>query len=205
MPDTVLVTGASGGLGGAVVEVLEGAGWAVAVLGRDHADLTDPDDTARAVAAIEGPAAVAHLVGGFASGPRVHEVDPAGFARMVELNLTTTFNVARATIPALLERGGGGFVAVSARAAERPFAGAAAYVSAKAAVLAFVRALDAEYHAEGVRANVLLPGMIDTPANREAMPDSDRSGWTAPAQIAGVVRFLLSEEASAVHGAAIPV
>ncbi|MDQ3721016.1 MAG: SDR family NAD(P)-dependent oxidoreductase [Actinomycetota bacterium] len=205
MPDTVLVTGASGGLGGAVVEVLEGAGWTVAALGRDHADLTDPDDTARAMGAIEGPAAVVNLVGGFASGPRVHELDPAGFARMVELNLTTTFNVARAAIPALLEHGGGAFVAISAKAAERPFAGAAAYASAKAAVLAFVRALDAEYHADGVRANVLLPGVIDTPANREAMPNSDRSGRTAPAEIAEVVRFLLSDEASAVHGAAIPV
>lgn len=205
MPDTVLVTGASGGLGGAVLEVLEGAGWAIAALGRDNADLTDAEDTARAVSAIEGPAAVVHLVGGFESGPRVHEVDPAGFARMVEMNLTTTFNVARATIPALIERGGGAFVAISAKAAERPFAGAAAYVSAKAAVLAFVRALDAEYRAEGVRANVLLPGMIDTPANREAMPDSDRSGWTAPAEIAEVVRFLVSDESSAVRGAAIPV
>jgi len=78
-------------------------------------------------------------------------------------------------------------------------------VSAKAAVLAFVRALDAEYRADGVRANVLLPGMIDTPANREAMPDSDRSGWTAPAEIAEVLRFLVSDESSAVRGAAIPV
>ncbi len=205
MPDTVLVTGASGGLGGAVVEVLEGAGWAVAALGSHDADLTDADDTARAVAATGGPAAVVHLVGGFSSGPRVHELDPQDFARMVELNLVTTFNVARAAIPALLERGGGAFVAISAKAAERPFAGAAAYVSAKAAVLAFVRALDAEYRADGVRANVLLPGMIDTPANREAMPNADRSGWTPPAQVAEVVCFLLSDEASAVHGAAIPV
>ena len=205
MPDTVLVTGASGGLGGAVVEALEGAGWTVAALGSGDADLTDADETARAVGAIEGLAAVVNLVGGFSSGPKVHELDPYGFAWMVELNLVTTFNVARAAIPALIERGGGGFVAISAKAAERPFAGAAAYVSAKAAVLAFVRALDAEYRADGVRANVLLPGMIDTPANREAMPNSDRSDWTAPAEIAEVVRFLLSDEASAVRGAAIPV
>ena len=205
MPDTVLVTGATGGLGGAVVEMLEGAGWRVTALGRDDADLTGAQDAQRAIGSIEGLAGVVHLVGGFASGSKVHETEPGDFARMVELNLTTTFNVALAALPALLERGGGPFVAVSAKAAERPFAGAAGYVSAKAAVLAFVRALDADYGADGVRANVLLPGMIDTPANREAMPDSDRKGWTAPAQVAELVRFLVSDEASAVRGAAIPV
>lgn len=205
MPDTVLVTGATGGLGGAVVETLEAAGWTVAALGRGDADLSSAQHTHRAIGSIEGLAAVAHLVGGFSSGPKVHETEPGDFARVVELNLITTFNVARAAVPALLERGGGPFVAVSAKAAERPFAGAAAYLSAKAGVLAFARALDAEYGAEGVRANVLLPGVIDTPANRQAMPDSDRRGWTAPAQVAAVVRFLISAEASAVRGAAIPV
>jgi len=205
MPDTVLVTGATGGLGGAVVEALEEDGWKVAALGREDADLTDAQETQRAIGSIEGLAGVAHLVGGFSSGPKVHETEPGDFARLVELNLVTTFNVARAAIPALLERGGGPFVAVSAKAAERPFPNAAAYVSAKAAVLAFVRTLDTEYGAAGVRANVLLPGMIDTPANRQAMPDSDRMGWTAPEQIAEVVRFLVSGEASAVRGAAIPV
>ena len=205
MPDTALVTGATGGLGGAVVEALEQAGWATAALGSRDADLTSAQDAERAIGAIEGLAAVVHLAGGFSSGPKVHETSPADFARMVELNLFTTFNVARAAVPVLLERGGGPFVAVSAKAAERPFPGAAAYVSAKAAVLAFVRCLAADYSGAGVRANVLLPGVIDTPANREAMPDSDRKGWTAPAEIAEVVRFLVSEEASAVSGAAVPV
>src|SRR3954454_850881 len=170
MSDTVAVTGYAGGLGSGVVGVLEGAGWTVAGLDQKEADLTDAADAARAFGAIEGLAAVVHLVGGFAMGPRVHETAPEDFARMFELNVTTTFNVARGAMPVLLERGGGAFVAVSAQAAQHPFSGAAGYISAKAAVLAFVRALDAEYGGDGVRVNAILPSMIDTPANRAAMP-----------------------------------
>lgn len=205
MPDTVVVTGFAGGLGSGVVEVLERAGWTVAGLDQKEADLTDAADTARAIGEVEGLAAAVHLVGGFASGPKVHETEPDDFARMLELNLTTTFNVARAAMPVLVERGGGAFVAVSAQAAQKPFSGAAAYISAKAAVLAFVRALDAEYGDDGVRVNAILPSMIDTPANREAMPDSDRSGWTSPAEIGEVIRFLISSEAQPVRGAGLPV
>jgi NAD(P)-dependent dehydrogenase (short-subunit alcohol dehydrogenase family) len=205
MSDTVAVTGYAGGLGSGVVEVLEDAGWTVAGLDQQEVDLTDAADAVRAFEAIEGLAAVVHLVGGFAMGPKVHETEPDDFARMLELNLMTTFNVARAATPVLLERGGGAFVAVSAQAAQRPFSGAAGYISAKAAVLAFVRALDAEYGGDGIRANAILPSMIDTPANREAMADSDRSGWTSPAEIGEVIRFLISSEASAVRGAGLPV
>jgi len=117
----------------------------------------------------------------------------------------STFNVARAAVPRLLERGGGGFVAVSAQAINRPFSGAAGYLTAKAAVLEFVRALDADYGKEGLRANAILPSVIDTPANRKAMPDSDRSGWTSPREIGEVISFLLSSEALPVRGAALPV
>lgn len=205
MPDTVLVTGYKGGLGGGVVQVLEEAGWTVAGLDQGEADLLDAADAERAIGEIEGLAAVAHLVGGFASGPKVHETEPDDFARMLDLNVTTTFNVARAAVPRLLERGGGGFIAVSAQAINRPFAGAAGYLSAKAAVLQLVRSLDADYGKDGLRANAILPSMIDTPANREAMPDSDRSGWTSPREIGGVIRFLLSSEALTVRGAALPV
>ena len=94
---------------------------------------------------------------------------------------------------------------VSARAALRPFPGAAGYVSAKAAVLAFIQALDAEYKGDGVRANAILPSVIDTPANRADMPDADHSKWVKPEEIAKVVRFLVSEESKPTSGAAIPV
>jgi NAD(P)-dependent dehydrogenase (short-subunit alcohol dehydrogenase family) len=94
---------------------------------------------------------------------------------------------------------------VSARAALRPFAGAAGYVTAKAAVLAFIQALDADYRSKGVRANAILPSTIDTPANRAGQPDADFSKWVAPADIAKVVRHLVSDDSAVTTGAAIPV
>ena len=99
---------------------------------------------------------------------------------MIDLNLTPAFLLAREAMPRLVERGGGAFVGVSARAALRPFAGAAGYIAGKAALLAFVQALDAEYKSKGVRANAILPSVIDTPANRAAQPDADYSKWVEP-------------------------
>ena len=99
----------------------------------------------------------------------------------MRLNLTPAFLLARAAMPRLVERGGGAFVCVSARAALRPFPGAAGYVTSKAAVLAFVKALDAEYRDDGVRCNAVLPSVIDTPANREGCPTpTSRSGCPRP-------------------------
>jgi NAD(P)-dependent dehydrogenase (short-subunit alcohol dehydrogenase family) len=112
---------------------------------------------------------------------------------------------AQASCSPLIERGGGAYVGVSARPALRPFPGAAAYVTSKAAVLAFVQALDADYRADGIRANAILPSVIDTPANRAAEPDADYSKWVQPAEIAKVVRFLVSDDAAVTSGAAIPV
>jgi NAD(P)-dependent dehydrogenase (short-subunit alcohol dehydrogenase family) len=87
----------------------------------------------------------------------------------------------------------------------RPFPGAAGYITGKAAVLAFVQALDAEYRDDGVRCNAVLPSVIDTPANHEAMPDADHSKWVPPEQIARVIRFLVSDDSAPTTGAAIPV
>jgi NAD(P)-dependent dehydrogenase (short-subunit alcohol dehydrogenase family) len=157
------------------------------------------------VEAVDGLEAVVNLVGGFAMGGRVHETDPADFDRMMRLNVTPAFMLARAAMPRLLERGGGAFVCVSTRAALEPFSGAAGYVTSKAAVLAFVRALDAEYRDDRVRCNAVLPSVIDTPANRESMPNADHSKWVAPEQIARVIRFLVSEDSEPVSGAAVPV
>jgi NAD(P)-dependent dehydrogenase (short-subunit alcohol dehydrogenase family) len=170
-----------------------------------RADLTDPGDADRAVAALPDLEAVVDLVGGFASGPLVHETSPEEFDRMMRLNLTPAINLAHAAMPRLVERGGGAFVAVSARPALKPFAGASAYVTAKAAVLAFVQALDADYRSKGIRANAILPSVIDTPANRRDQPDADFSRWVQPAEIARVVRFLVSDDAAVVTGGAIPV
>ncbi len=220
---SVLVTGGTGALGSAVVQELLDSGYSCAVtwiVEREReraeqefgdravlieADLCEAEAAAQAVADVDDLEAVVNLVGGFASGPLVHETDPEEFMRMLQLNLVPGFNLAHAAMPRLMERGSGAFVGVSARAALRPFPGAAGYVSAKAAVLAFIQALDAEYKAHGIRCNAILPSVIDTPANRESMPDADYSKWVKPAEIAKVVRFLVSEESEPTTGAAIPV
>jgi NAD(P)-dependent dehydrogenase (short-subunit alcohol dehydrogenase family) len=216
----VLVAGGTGALGAAVVRELVAAEYKVVatwIVPKERerlealpvelveADLFDPGAAASAVAAVDDLEAVVDLVGGFASGPRVHETDPGEFARLITLNLTPAFTLARAAMPRMIERGGGAFVGVSARPALRPFAGAAGYITGKAAVLAFIQALDAEYRDDGIRCNAILPSVIDTPANRESQPDADWSKWVPPEEIAKVVRFLVSEDSGPTSGAAIPV
>jgi NAD(P)-dependent dehydrogenase (short-subunit alcohol dehydrogenase family) len=218
---TVLVTGAGGGLGGAVTATMAAAGWRVVGVvhgGTDGpadftavpADLTDPDGAARAVALAAGdPAAplraVVNLVGGYAAGGRVHETPVAEFEAQLRLNLRPTYLVTAAALPHLIAAGGGAVVCVGSRAALRPFRGAAGYVTAKAALLALVEALAVEYRDDGIRVNAVLPSVIDTPANRAAQPDADHSRWVAPARLADVITFLCSDAAVATSGAAVPV
>jgi NAD(P)-dependent dehydrogenase (short-subunit alcohol dehydrogenase family) len=216
----VLVAGGTGALGAAVVRELLATGRDVAAtwivekererLEREsvqlvQADLFDAAAADAAVGAVDDLEAVVNVVGGFAAGPLVHETDPEEFARLVRLNLTPAFTLARAAMPRLQERGGGAFVGVSARAALRPFAGAAGYITGKAALLAFIQALDAEYRGHGIRCNAILPSVIDTPANRASQPDADHSKWVQPEEIAKVVRFLVSDDSMPTTGAAIPV
>ena len=165
---TALVTGGTGGLGAAVTAELLGNGWRVVVpwvaerelerverrddLVLVQADILDAGQAATAVeAAGDGLRAVVNLVGGFAQGGRVHETPVEDFEAMLRLNLRSAYLVCAAALPRLLAAGGGTIVCVSARAALRPFAGAAGYAVAKAGVLAFVDALDAEYRGDGVR------------------------------------------------------
>ena len=170
-----------------------------------EADLFDPAARRPRSAAVDDLEAVVNLVGGYAEGPRVHETEPEQFERLMRLNVMPGFLLARAAMPRLTERGGGAFVGVSARAALRPFPGAAGYIASKAAVLALIQALDAEYKRDGIRCNAILPSVIDTPANREAQPDADHSKWVKPEAIAKVVRFLVSEDSAPTSGAAVPV
>jgi NAD(P)-dependent dehydrogenase (short-subunit alcohol dehydrogenase family) len=220
--ETVLITGAGGGLGGAVTDAFLTDGWRVVAPELAHAkgrlaaaveaveaDLTDPASVAAVVrvaaAQPEAPLrAVVNLVGGFAAGGRVHETRYADFEAMLTLNLRPTYLVTAAALPALVAAGGGAVVCVSARAAQHPFSGAVGYVTAKAAVLAFASAVAVEYADAGVRCNTVLPTVIDTPANRAAMPDADHSRWVPPAQIAQVIRFLASAGSAPVTGAAVP-
>jgi NAD(P)-dependent dehydrogenase (short-subunit alcohol dehydrogenase family) len=220
----VLVAGGTGALGQPVVRELLDSGyectvtWVVEDERRQaeedfgdratlvYADLIDPGGgAAEAVAAVDDLEAVVDLVGGFLPGGVVHETEPADFERMIDLNLTPAVNLARAAMPRMIERGGGAFVGVSSRAALRPFRGAAGYIVGKAALLAFIQALDADYKNQGIRCNAIVPSVIDTPANRADQPDADHSKWVAPEAIAKVIRFLISDESAPMSGAAVPV
>jgi NAD(P)-dependent dehydrogenase (short-subunit alcohol dehydrogenase family) len=217
----VLVAGGTGALGTAVVKELVASGYPVGatwVVEKERerlegvegvelirADLFDPGEAASAVAAVSDLAAVVNLVGGYAEVGRVHEAEPDEFERLMRLNLRPNVLLARAAMPRFLRRGGGAFVAVSARPALRPFSGAAPYIVAKAAVLSFIQTLDVEYRQDGVRANAVLPSVIDTPANRAGQPEADHSKWVPPEQIAKVIRFLISDDSAPTSGAAIPV
>jgi NAD(P)-dependent dehydrogenase (short-subunit alcohol dehydrogenase family) len=218
---TVLLTGATGGLGGAVAATFVKDGWRVVAPVRPgaetvadttavRADLTDPASVAEVttVAAAEPDAplrAVVNLVGGYASGGLVHETPIDDFEAMLRLNLRPTYLVTAAALPHLVEAGGGAVVCVSSRAAVSPFAGAAGYVTAKAAVVAFANAVAVEYKNSGVRCNTVLPSVIDTPANRAGQPNADYERWVKPADIAAVIRFLAGDESAPVSGASVPV
>ena len=217
---TVLVAGGTGFLGTAVVRELVDSGWPVTATWVEErererladqsvelvrADLFDAAAVDAAVGGVEELEAVVNLVGGYAEGPRVHETDPEEFDRLMQLNVKPCFLLARAAMPRLMERGSGAFVGVSARPALRPFPGAAAYISSKAAVLALIQALDAEYKHDGIRCNAILPSVIDTPANRQSQPNADFSKWVKPEEIAKVVRFLVSDDSAPLSGAAVPV
>jgi NAD(P)-dependent dehydrogenase (short-subunit alcohol dehydrogenase family) len=224
---TVLVTGATGGLGPSVVEAFLADGWRVVATSRSGrppqdlvgherleavaTDLFEPADVGEAVTVAVGDRAAAplqalvNLVGGYAVGGRVHETPVEQFDRQLTLNLRPTYLVTKAVLPHLVENGGGSIVCVSARVAVRPFRGAGSYAAAKAAVLAFAQTVAVEYAADGVRCNAVLPSVIDTPANREREPHADHSRWVPPAQVAAVIRFLCGQESAPTSGAAIPV
>ena len=220
---TILVTGGTGALGRAVIAELLDSGarvvstWLVERereraaaafgerLGLVEADLSSEEGAAAAVAEAGALAGLVNLVGGFAAGSRLHEGPMADFERQIELNLFTAARMSRAALPSLIDAGGGAIVCVGTKTALEPFSGAAGYSVSKAAVLALVRALDVEYRDDEIRVNAILPSVIDTPANREAMPDADFEKWVDPAAIARVVRFLCSRDSSPISGAWIPV
>ena len=226
MEHSAIVTGGTGGLGHAVVERLRADGWRVIVPwvvesevsrvpARDgvelvQADLSDPGAVASVVALGAGDSraplrAVVNLVGGFAMGAKVHETPIEEFEKQFRLNLRPTYLMTAAAVPHLLSAGGGSIVCVGTRAALQPFPGAAGYISSKAAVIAFAQAVAAEYKNDGIRCNAILPSVIDTPGNRASMPKADFEKWVRPAQIAGVIAWLLSDDSSPTSGAAIPV
>jgi NAD(P)-dependent dehydrogenase (short-subunit alcohol dehydrogenase family) len=226
MERSAIVTGGTGGLGAAVVERLLDDGWRVVVpwiveseldrvqrrdgLELVEADLFDPGAVASVVGVAAGaPGAplrgVANLVGGYAAGERVDATPIENFEAQFRLNLRPTYLVTQAALPHLVAAGGGSIVCVGTRAALHPFPGAAGYAASKAAVIAFAKAVAVEYLHDHVRANAILPSVIDTPGNRASMPDAKHDRWVKPAEIAAVISHLLSDDTKPVSGAEVPV
>jgi NAD(P)-dependent dehydrogenase (short-subunit alcohol dehydrogenase family) len=217
---TALITGGTGGLGRAVVAAFAEDGWRVVVPdvapsqleGAEvvAADLTDPNEAARVVEIAadretEPLRAVVNLVGGFAADQPVAATPVDEFEAQFALNLRPTYLVTQAALPRLVAAGGGAIVCMSSRSALHPFAGAAGYCASKAAVLTFTQVVAREHASDGVRCNAVLPSMIDTPANRAAMPPEEHEKLTPPGEIAAVIRYLCSAESAPTTGAAIPV
>jgi NADP-dependent 3-hydroxy acid dehydrogenase YdfG len=201
---TVAITGAAGAIGSVTAETFEDAGWDLALLdvGADNratletsfpealiydCDLTDAEAARDAFRAIgeAGPLdAVLAIAGGFAMQPAA-EATADDYRHMMDLNVRTLFNTARAALPVLTERDESFLLGVSAPAAVEGQAGAALYGAAKGAVAGYVKSLGREHAGDGLRTTVLYPmGVVDTPANREAMPDADPTGWVAPRELA---------------------
>ena len=147
---------------------------------------------------------LAHTVGGFAGGQSVTDTDDATFQRMLELNLNSVFHILRATIPAL-RKSSGRIIAIGSRAAVEPGPGVGAYSASKAAMLSLIKTVAVENREAGVTANVILPGTMDTPANRMAMPSADFARWVQPANVASLIVWLASDAGKEITGAAIPV
>jgi NAD(P)-dependent dehydrogenase (short-subunit alcohol dehydrogenase family) len=146
-----------------------------------------------------------NAVGGYAAGRKLWETEASVFQQMLSLNFLSGLALCRAVVPAMLKQGRGAIVNVASRAAIDHAAAAAAYAASKAAAVAMIDSLAADLKDTRVRANSILPSIIDTEANRRAMPNADYSKWPKPEDIAEVILFLCSDDARLIHGAAIPV
>jgi NAD(P)-dependent dehydrogenase (short-subunit alcohol dehydrogenase family) len=220
---TIIVTGAAGNLGRVTVARLLAAGARVVAFDRPGemldrmagperlaimpiADLADQAacDAAVAAAAADGLHGAVHTVGGFAWAG-LAESGPDLWEQQFRLNVITTLNVLRAAIAPMRAAGAGSVVAVGAGAALRAPGFMSAYAAAKSAVHRMVESFADELKAAGVRVNAVLPGTMDTPQNRAAMPDADPSRWTRTEEVAATIEFLLSDSASGITGALVPV
>ena len=216
----VMITGALGGLGQTVTESFSQAGAKVVVVSRElpgklaeglvgvQADVTDEADVRRlmkeAVEKTTGIDCLVNLVGGFAMG-RLADTEMSTWSKMLSLNLTSAFLLSREATRLMSKQGSGRIIHMAAQAASDPFPGAGAYLVSKSGLLALIRVLALELVGSGVKVNGVLPSTIDTPANRESMPDADPNEWVKPEAIAALLVFLASDEAEALNGALIPI
>ncbi len=224
MPGRIaLVTGANGGIGTHVTKALLDAGFTVIGLAPkigtsdfDHphftalpASLDSLDAAKKAVETILAHFGkidvLAHLVGGFAGGQPIAAIDDATFQNMFAMNVDAAFHVLRAVIPPMRAAQSGRIIAIGSRAAQEPGAGVGAYSASKAALVSLIRTVAIENKDAGITANVILPGTIDTPANRAAMPGADISEWVHPASIASLILWLTGDAGKDVTGAVIPL
>jgi len=218
-----LITGANGGLGTHVTKALLDAGYTVVGLAPriQQSDFNHPNFTALAAKIDSLDAArkaadtvisrygridvLAHTVGGFAGGQTVAATDDATFQRMFDMNVASAFHMLRAVIPHMRQAGSGRIIAIGSRAAEDPGPSVGAYSASKAALVSLIRTVARENKDAGITANVILPGTMDTSANRQAMPGADTTQWVQPASIASLIIWLASDAGKDVTGAAIPV
>jgi len=149
--------------------------------------------------------AMINTVGGYAGGTKLWELETKVFEQMLALNLRSGYALSRAAVRAMLKEGHGAIVNVASKTAVDHAGGAAAYAASKSAAVALVDSLAADLKGSGVRVNTILPSIIDTEANRKAMPKADFAKWPKPEDIARVILFLCSDDARVIHGAAIPV
>jgi NAD(P)-dependent dehydrogenase (short-subunit alcohol dehydrogenase family) len=219
----VLITGANGGLGAAVTKAFLDAGARVAGVAKKIQDSDFPHphfiaisaelgsvDEARAAAASVTAKwgridALVHLVGAFAGGKTVADTDDATLEQMLEINLRTAFHMFRAVLPDMRTRGSGRILAIGSRTAVDPQPMVGAYSASKAALVSLVQTIALENKDRGISANVILPGTMDTPANRAAMPGADPAKWVQPTQVASLLVHLASDDASQISGAVIPI
>src|SRR6201987_6415706 len=219
----VLVTGANGGLGTYVTQAFLDAGATVVGTSRkmQQSDFNNPNFTAlpAEISTREGARTLvdkvvtrfgqldvlAHTVGGFAGGQPIADTDDATFQRMFDLNLNCVFHILRATVPPLRKTGTGRIIAIGSRAAVEPGASVGAYSASKAAMVSLIRTVALENRDAGLTANVILPGTMDTPTNRKAMPNADFSKWVRPATVASLITWLAGDAGKDINGAVIPV
>jgi NAD(P)-dependent dehydrogenase (short-subunit alcohol dehydrogenase family) len=220
---SILITGAKGGLGSFVTEKLLAEGARVTGISRsinqsdfphpnftampaDLATLADAarivEETLERVGRIE---ALVHLVGAFAGGPPLPETSDQDLARMFMMNFQSAFHMSRAVLPPMRREGSGRILAIASHAAVAPAAGQSAYAASKAALVSLIRSIAIENTDRGICANVILPGTLDTPANRTAMPDALFRQWTPPTEVAALLAHLASDSAAHLTGAVIPI
>ncbi len=219
--EVVVVGGGAGALGSAVVERLLGDGWAVVAPVRRPQDAELPEGVTVVQCDLRIPEeveAVAHRVrqvgtwralvnasGGY-SGGEAHRIDDEEMLDSLELNFLGPWRLARTAARAMIEHTQGGrIVNVASRAAVEVASGQAAYQVAKTALVRLTEVMAMELREHRITVNAVLPSVMDTPANRFAMPHADHSQWVAPARVAGAISWLVSEASEVVSGAAIPV